>query len=233
MVTKKHKQVYGLILSAVFMLLVGSLLARLINLTQPFEVLPPDIQTKNTPQEVLCYPVIMQGHVHYTSHEEFIEVVGMYAHLAKERGIFPSVMIAQALLESGADGSSGLAKESKNLFGVKGKYQGEGQVWDTLEDEGNGNYYEIEDEFRHYDSYYEAIQDYLVQLTEDERYQHVVYASTPESQIRQIKEAGYATDDFYVDKIIDVMDSYDLRDYNEEQINYDTLDIDDGESNNE
>lgn len=233
MLTKKQKHVYGLILSVVFMVWVGFLLARLINLTQPLEVLPPDTQTKNNPQEVMCYPVFMQGHVHYTSHEEFIEVVGMYAHLAKERGIYPSVMIAQALLESGADGSSGLAKESKNLFGVKGKYQGEGQVWDTLEDEGNGNYYEIEDEFRQYDSYYEAIQDYLVQLTEDERYQHVVYAATPESQIRQIKEAGYATDDFYVDKIIDVMDSYDLRDYNGDQINYDTLDIDDGESKND
>lgn len=233
MLTKKHKQVYGLILAVVFMLWVGYLLARLITLTQPLEVLPPDTQTKNNPQEVLCYPIIMQGHVHYTSHEEFIEVVGMYAHLAKERGIYPSVMIAQALLESGADGSSGLAKESKNLFGVKGSYQGEGQVWDTLEDEGNGQYYEIQDEFRHYDSYYEAIQDYLLQLTEDERYQHVVYATTPESQIRQIKKAGYATDDFYVDKIIDVMDSYDLRDYNEEQIDYDTLGIDDGESNND
>lgn len=229
MLTKKQKQVYGLILSVVFMMMVGSLLARLITLTQPIEVFPPDTQTKNNPQEVMCYPDIMQGHVNYTSHEEFIEVVGMYAHLAKERGVYPSVMIAQALLESGADGSSALAKESKNLFGVKGTYQGEGQVWDTLEDEGNGQYYEIQDEFRHYDSYYEAIQDYLLQLTEDERYQHVVYASTPESQIRQIKEAGYATDDFYVDKIIDVMDSYDLRDYNEEHIDADTLDIDEGE----
>ena len=220
MLTKKQKQVYGLVLLVVIMGCVGYLLATLITITQPIEVLPPDTHTKNNPQEVMCYPDIMQGHVDYTSHEEFIEVVGMYAHLAKERGIYPSVMIAQALLESGVDGSSGLAKESKNLFGVKGTYQGEGQVWDTLEDEGNGQYYEIQDEFRHYDSYYEAIQDYLVQLTEDERYQHVVYAATPESQIRQIKEAGYATDDFYVDKIIDVMDSYDLRDYN-------------GESNNE
>lgn len=233
MVTKKHRHVYGLILMVVIMGCVGYLLATLINITQPIEVLPPDTQTKNKTQEVLCYPDIMQGHVHYTSHEEFIEVMGMYAHLAKERGIYPSVMIAQALLESGADGSSGLAKDSKNLFGVKGTYQGEGQVWDTLEDEGNGQYYEIQDEFRHYDSYYEAIQDYLVQLTEDERYQHVVYATTPESQIRQIKEAGYATDDFYVDKIIDVMDSYDLRDYNEEQIDYGTLDIDDGDNDNE
>lgn len=213
MLTKKHKQVYGLILAVVFMLWVGYLLARLITLTQQIEVLPPDTQTKNNPQEVLCYPIIMQGHVHYTSHEEFIEVVGMYAHLAKERGIYPSVMIAQALLESGADGSSGLAKESKNLFGVKGSYQGEGQVWDTLEDEGNGQYYEIQDEFRHYNSYYESISDYLLQLTEDERYQDVTRATSPEVQIRKIKEAGYATDAYYTTKIIDVINSYNLKQF--------------------
>lgn len=164
-------------------------------------------------QETKCFPIEMQGHISYTNSDEFIQVLGSYSHLAKSKNIYPSVMIAQAILESGLDGSSDLAKQSKNLFGVKGSYKGEGQVWTTLEDEGSGDYYEIQDEFRHYNSYYESISDYLLQLTEDERYQDVTRATSPEVQIRKIKEAGYATDDFYVSKVLDVIDSYNLKQF--------------------
>lgn len=164
-------------------------------------------------QETQCFPVEMQGHIRYTNSDEFIQVLGSYSHLAKSKNIYPSVMIAQAILESGLDGSSDLAKQSKNLFGIKGSYKGEGQDWYTLEDEGSGNYYEIQDEFRHYNSYYESISDYLLQLTEDERYQDVTRATSPEVQIRKIKEAGYATDAYYTTKIIDVINSYNLKKY--------------------
>ena len=164
-------------------------------------------------QETQCFPIEMQGHISYTNSDEFIQVLGSYSHLAKSKNIYPSVMIAQAILESGLDGSSDLAKESKNLFGIKGSYKGEGQDWYTLEDEGSGNYYEIQDEFRHYNSYYESISDYLLQLTEDERYQDVTRATSPEVQIRKIKEAGYATDAYYTTKIIDVINSYNLKQF--------------------
>lgn len=164
-------------------------------------------------QETQCFPVEMQGHIRYTNSDEFIQVLGSYSHLAKSKNIYPSVMIAQAILESGLDGSSDLAKQSKNLFGIKGSYKGEGQDWYTLEDEGSGNYYEIQDEFRHYNSYYESISDYLLQLTEDERYQDVTRATSPEVQIRKIKEAGYATDAYYTTKIIDVINSYNLKQF--------------------
>ena len=95
-------------------------------------------------QETQCFPIEMQGHISYTNSDEFIQVLGSYSHLAKSKNIYPSVMIAQAILESGLDGSSDLAKQSKNLFGIKGSYKGEGQDWYTLEDEGSGNYYEIQ-----------------------------------------------------------------------------------------
>lgn len=205
----------GLIVGGILAMIgLGYLLTQMVMYRiGPVTIGEADPQYPQYPQETTCYPVEMQGHVTYNSSEEFIQVLGAYAHLAKDKRIYPSVMIAQAILESGLDGSSELAKESKNIFGIKGSYKGEGQVWATLEDEGNGNYYEIDDTFRHYGSYYESISDYLLQLTEDERYEHVTRASSPEVQIRQIKDAGYATDDFYVSKVLDVIDSYNLKKY--------------------
>lgn len=155
----------------------------------------------------------LRTHVTYRNQDDFISVLGSYAQEAKNHNIYPSVMIAQAILESGSDGSSELALYSKNLFGIKGTYQGQGQQWSTLEDEGGGQYYEIQDEFRHYNSYYESILDYLGKLTGEERYQQVVYATSPQEQVQLIKDAGYATDDYYVSKVIGVMETYNLYQY--------------------
>ena len=67
---------------------------------------------------------------------EFIEEIGEDARLiGQENGLYASVMIAQAILESGS-GNSGLArKPNYNLFGIKGSYQGEAVEMATMEDE--------------------------------------------------------------------------------------------------
>lgn len=153
-------------------------------------------------------------HVTYYDQDDFISLLGGYSEEAYQHGIFPSVMMAQAILESGSDGSSQLAKESKNLFGIKGQYKGQAQEWSTLEDEGGQQYYEIQDDFRHYDSYHDSIMDYLAKLGTEERYQNVPLAKTPYEQAYLIREAGYATDDAYATKLIDIMDNYNLYQYN-------------------
>lgn len=159
-------------------------------------------------------PAKLLTHVNYRNQEDFLSILSGYADEAYQHGIFPSVMMAQAILESGSDGSSQLALESKNLFGMKGHYNGQSQEWSTLEDEGGQQYYEIQDDFRHYDSYHASIMDYLAKLGTEERYKQIPLAQTPQEQVQLIREAGYATDDAYTAKLIDLMETYNLYQYN-------------------
>src|SRR5699024_7650085 len=55
------------------------------------------------------------------TNEEFVEMVGNYAsQVAEENGLYASVMIAQAILESGHGNSTLSSVPFHNLFGIKG-----------------------------------------------------------------------------------------------------------------
>ena len=144
--------------------------------------------------------------------KQFIEFMAQGSQAAREHNIFPSVMIGQAILESSM-GTSGLTKTNHNIFGIKGTYNGEGSSWATLEDSG-GNMYEINDTFRAYPNYYTSILDYLALLQKDwYTSAGVTSATNPHAQIQAIKDAGYATDSNYVDKVIGVITKYNLTQY--------------------
>lgn len=150
----------------------------------------------------------------YNSHEEFLEMLVDYSGYAKDNNIFPSVMIAQALHESYPDGHSGLAKNNKNMFGIKGQYKGQSSVWSTGEHTSSGSQYTIDASFRAYPSYLEGVQDYVNLLNIDYYTDFGVnQAKTPEEQIKAIRTAGYATDVNYVEKVLAVINRYDLKQY--------------------
>ena len=98
--------------------------------------------------------------------EEFIAAIGEQARdIGQKNGLYASVMIAQAILESGS-GGSGLSKPPyNNLFGIKGAYKGSSVYMYTQEDDGSGNYYDIVSAFRSYPSTRESLQDYADLLT--------------------------------------------------------------------
>ena len=98
--------------------------------------------------------------------EEFIASIGEQARqIAQDNGLYASVMIAQAILESGS-GSSGLSKPPyNNLFGIKGTYKGAAAYMLTSEDDGTGRRYDIMAAFRSYPSTRESLQDYADLLT--------------------------------------------------------------------
>lgn len=102
--------------------------------------------------------------------EAFISQIGESARqLGQENDLYASVMIAQAILESGS-GQSGLSSYPHyNLFGIKGSYAGQSAVMQTWEDDGAGNAYTINDAFRSYPSYYESLQDYVAVLKQGDR----------------------------------------------------------------
>lgn len=144
----------------------------------------------------------------YNNRKEFLEMLASHSSLAKEYNIFPEVMMGQAILESGW-GESGLAKYSKNLFGVKvpnsQKGKGKGHVYQTNE-EINGKNIRIKDEFRKFDTYEQSIRQYLSLLSG--RYYSsfgVTKAKDYKEQLRLIKKAGYATASNYVDAVLNVI----------------------------
>lgn len=125
-----------------------------------------------------------------------------------DAGLYPSVAIAQAILESGG-GTSGLSKTNHNLFGIKGTYNGQGSSWETWEDYGNGSV-TINATFRAYPSKNESILDYINLITTNGRYERAVNAESATASIQAIKDGGYATDPHYVSKILNIINLYDL-----------------------
>lgn len=150
----------------------------------------------------------------YNSKDEFVKMLASHKDLAKEHNIFPSVMMGQAILESGY-GQSGLVKNSKNIFGVKGK----GDLYNTKE-EINGKLVDVKDEFRRFNTYEESIRQYLDLLNSPHYSKFGVNKATNyKEQIQRIKNAGYATDSNYVDAVLGVINYNNLTQYDTDDSN--------------
>ena len=89
------------------------------------------------------------------SKETFIKEIAPYAlKIQKEFKILPSVIIAQACLESGY-GTSFLANQGKNIFGTKGDFKGESVIIQTME-YVNGAPVQVWKKFRKYPTWEEV-----------------------------------------------------------------------------
>jgi flagellum-specific peptidoglycan hydrolase FlgJ len=127
------------------------------------------------------------------------------ARAVRGTGIFASVAMAQLILETGWVTST-LAIEYKNLFGVKATSSWTGQVspprWDAME--------QSYAQYRAYPTYEDSIKDYHNKVLMLSRYASARQAPNPAEQARRLKAAGYATDPNYANKLIEIMDLYDL-----------------------
>ncbi|WP_042477909.1 glucosaminidase domain-containing protein [Bacillus ndiopicus] len=152
--------------------------------------------------------------------EQFIGTIGETARkLAAENDLYASVMLAQAILESNK-GQSGLASEPNyNLFGIKGKYKNESITLETQEDDGNGNLTTILDEFRKYPSYEASLRDYANLLRNgvswDKTFYHDAFKSNTSSyqDVTSFLTGTYATDSKYEHKLNQLIEQYDLTQY--------------------
>lgn len=141
----------------------------------------------------------------------FIAQIGEPARqLAQDNDLYASVMIAQAILESGS-GQSGLSDEPHyNLFGIKGHYDGQSATMQTWEDDGSGNAYTINDSFRSYPSYVESLQDYVAVLKQG-HFAGAWKSNAPTYQDATAALTGvYATDSSYNAKLNYIIEKYDL-----------------------
>lgn len=148
------------------------------------------------------------------STDSFIASIGENARqISREHNIYASVMIAQAILESN-HGTSALSQAPyHNLFGIKGSYEGHSVSLSTLEDDGTGQTYQIEDSFRVYPSYLESMTDYANLLSSQS------YSGTWRSQTTSYQDATqaltghYATDTSYASKLNKIIETYQLTSY--------------------
>jgi len=148
--------------------------------------------------------------------KEFIEMIKEPAlNIEKEHGIPAAIIIAQAALETGwlrhqiEDKYTG--NNSYNLFGIKahGGWAGDTVTINTHE-HINGKRVLIEDEFRAYDCFEDSIMDHMKFLFENPRYSKTLETDDPIEFARRLQAAGYATDPAYADKLISIMQTYDL-----------------------
>lgn len=154
------------------------------------------------------------------STEEFIEEIGEDARaIGQKNDLYASVMIAQAILESGS-GNSGLSREPNyNLFGIKGSYEGKSVEMPTLEDNGKGSMYTISAKFRKYPSYKESLEDYATLMTGGTLGRSTFYQGAWKSNTKSYEEATkyltgrYATDTRYNDKLNGLIETYNLAQY--------------------
>lgn len=140
----------------------------------------------------------------------FIDTISPSAvNLASAYDLFPSVMVAQAILESHS-GQSGLSSDYHNLFGIKGSYKGGSVSLKTWEDDGKGTAYTIYDTFRVYSTWYESLEDYANVL------QQVHFNGVHRSVAGNVYNATnalvgvYATDTAYAEKLRYIIQTYGL-----------------------
>jgi flagellar protein FlgJ len=129
-----------------------------------------------------------------------------------ELGVDPSLLVAQAALETGwgrsiirnSDGSS-----SHNLFNIKAHRSWDGPVASVRTREYLGGAASmVRAEFRSYDSFQESFRDYVDFLRTNPRYRTALTQTRdPEAFARSLQAAGYATDPSYADKVMRIYDT--------------------------
>lgn len=148
--------------------------------------------------------------------QDFINAVAPIAkETFKEYGVFPSITLAQAILESGW-GRSGLTKQANNLFGIKADSSWKGQILEMETQEHiNGGIITIIARWRVYGTWQDSVMDHGRFLKENSRYAiaGVFQAKSYRDQANSLVTAGYATDPEYAQLLCSLIESYSLQNF--------------------
>jgi len=156
--------------------------------------------------------------------EYFIKEVGNVAKRdwAERRIMLPSVVIAQAILESNW-GKSELATKANALFGIKKHdWTGKTYIKKATEQLKDGTYITVEStQWRAYDSWVESIidhNDYIATRRTESgalRYEKIIGNTDYKDVCKELRSAGYATSLTYDTKLINIIEQYNLKEYDE------------------
>ena len=81
----------------------------------------------------------------------------------------------------------------------------------------DGGYVSQNSRFRKYASIGDSVKDHTYFLQQYARYKGVFVAQTPEEQAKALQEAGYATDPNYSGKLISIINTYNLKQFDEKK----------------
>ena len=167
----------------------------------------------------------LDGSFHFSQNQttdQFLKKIADDAReIGQKEGIYASVMMAQAILESGSGNSLLSSEPNHNLFGIKGSYNGSSVTFNTLEQDSSGQSYQIRAQFRKYPSYKESLEDYADLIKNGLTGNPDFYKPTWKSETKDYKEATkylegrYATDRQYSQKLNAIIEAYDLTKYDE------------------
>ena len=149
--------------------------------------------------------------------QEVKDYIKKYKDLAIEEmyryKIPASITLAQGILESGS-GFSKLALESNNHFGIKCHVDWKGPKIYHDDDENN-------ECFRKYDNPAQSYRDHSIFLHERDRYAFLFKLRKHDYKgwAKGLQKAGYATSKTYAKKIIKLIKTYDLSQYDKKRLN--------------
>jgi len=135
--------------------------------------------------------------------DDFIKTIAEAAQKsAAATGVPAGFTIAQGALES-AWGSSRLATEGKNLFGVKAdkSWTGDTLIISTREC-FNGKWCVVDAKWRKYPDWLSCLNDHADFFHKNPRYAKAFLTKNSEEFAKAIAAVGYATDPAYSDKLI-------------------------------
>lgn len=161
-------------------------------------------------KQVLIFCLILltsQTFAQNKQNADFVKYINEYKDIAikqmREYRIPASITLAQGLLESGA-GNSELARRSNNHFGIKCGSSWKGKTVKHDDDRRN-------ECFRVYKSVEESYKDHSLFLQKP-RYQSLFKLDPQDykSWARGLKACGYATSPVYANRLIDIIETYEL-----------------------
>jgi flagellum-specific peptidoglycan hydrolase FlgJ len=152
-----------------------------------------------------------------SANASYVEIVGAYidsySEIAKEEmlqyGIPASITLAQGILESGA-GRGELTLKANNHFGIKCHKEWTGESVTHDDDE-------LQECFRKYKDPKYSFRDHSLFLTQRSRYQDLFKLRKEDYKgwAKGLRKAGYATDPKYPEKLISIIERYNLTQYDE------------------
>ena len=163
---------------------------------------------------LLCLMACMLSAHAQRRNSRYNEYIRQYASLAvdqmKRHKIPASITLAQGLLESGA-GTSELARKSNNHFGIKchSNWRGRRVYHD---DDARGEC------FRAYAHPRDSYEDHSLFLRQGSRYAFLFNLQITDYRgwAKGLKRAGYATDPSYANRLITIIEDYELYKYDSE-----------------
>ena len=168
----------------------------------------PETKEADKAQEVISTP---KGPVSLTTEDYINQFSNIAVEEMKLYGIPASITLAQGILES-SSGKGRLAREANNHFGIK------------CHDWTGARIYHDDDAaqecFRKYNDAKYSYRDHSLFLKKRKRYSNLfnLQMTDYKSWAKELKAAGYATDRKYPDKLISLIERYELYKYDQDSL---------------